>query len=283
MQARRGYRSDLSDTRWALIQPTLDAWRAGRGGLGIKQPTHSLREIVNAILYVSRTGIPWEYLPHDFPPYKTVYDYYARWEADGTTEKIHDLLRVQVRTTAGRAAEPTAGIIDAQAIKTADTVPEAEQGIDMGKKIKGRKRHVAVDTLGLLLAVIVTAASVQDTNGGTTVIDALAASHRRLIRVWVDSGYKTQFIDHAAKAGITADVVAKEPGQKGFVVHPRRWVVERTLGWLMRYRRLVRDYETNSRRSRTMIHWVMIDLMSRRVTGTSTPTWGHDSSEPLHT
>jgi transposase len=280
MQPRRGYRSDLSDKRWALIEPVLAAWRAGRGGLGIKQPTHDLREIVNAILYVVRTGIAWEYLPHDFPPYKTVYDYYSQWEADGTAEKIHDLLRVQVRRKAGRAAEPTAGVIDAQAVKTADTVPEAEQGIDAGKKIKGRKRHIAVDVLGLLLVVVVTAASVQDTNGGKLVVDGLAAACPLLTLVWVDSGYKARFVEHAANAGITAEVVAKEPGQKGFKALPRRWVVERTLGWLMRYRRLARDYETNPRRSRTMIHWAMIDIMGRRLTSENTQTWGHDLSEP---
>ncbi|WP_322754997.1 IS5 family transposase, partial [Frankia sp. Cas3] len=148
---------------------------------------HDLREIVNAIQYVTRTGIPWAYLPHDFPPYKTVYGYYATWETDGITEQVHDLLRDRVRRKAGRATEPTAGIIDSQTVKTADTVPEAEQGIDAAKRIKGKKRHLATDTLGLLLAVVVTAASVQDTNGGTRVIDALAAAYRRLVRVWVDS------------------------------------------------------------------------------------------------
>src|SRR5215468_5418012 len=116
--ARRPYRSDLSDARWALIEPMLSTWRAGRVGLGISPIQHDLREIVNAILYVCRTGIAWEYLPHDFPPYKTVYDYYAKWEADGTTETLHDLLRDQVRVAKGRAVAPTAAIIDSQSVKT---------------------------------------------------------------------------------------------------------------------------------------------------------------------
>ncbi len=164
--SRRAYRSDLSDARWELIGPVVQAWRAARRGLGIAEPVHDLREIVNAILYVARTGIAWEYLPHDFPPAKTVYDYYATWEADGTTQLIHDLLRDRVRIASGRAGSPTAAVIDAQSVKTSSNVLEVGQGIDAGKKIKGRKRHIATDTMGLLLAVLVTAASVQDSAGG---------------------------------------------------------------------------------------------------------------------
>ena len=140
MTSRRAYRSDLSDARWALIEPVLSAWRAERAdaGLGLSEPGHDLREIVNAIFYVNRTGIAWEYLPHDFPPYKTVYDYYAKWEKDGTTQAIHDLLRGKAREQAGRAAEPTAAIIDAQAVKASSNVAEASQGYDAGKRTKGR-------------------------------------------------------------------------------------------------------------------------------------------------
>jgi transposase len=151
---RRSYRTDLSDARWALIEPMLSAWRAG---LGIAKIQHDLREIVNAILYVNRTGIAWEYLPHDFPPYKTVHGYFALWEREGITEAIHDALRGKVRQSAGRDAEPTAVILDAQTVKTSGNVPEHAQGIDAGKKIKGTKRHVATDVLGLLLVVLVTA------------------------------------------------------------------------------------------------------------------------------
>ncbi|MFI9848548.1 transposase, partial [Nonomuraea sp. NPDC051941] len=135
MASRRAYRSDLSDARWALIEPTLTAWRAARRGPGTAARIHDLREIVNAILYVCRTGIAWEYLPHDFPPCKTVYDYYAKWEADGTTQRLHDLLREQVRVSKGRAVVPTAAIIDAQSVKTSGNVGESSQGIDAGKKI----------------------------------------------------------------------------------------------------------------------------------------------------
>jgi transposase len=150
----------------ALIEPMLSAWRAQRAGLGIAKIQHDLREIVNAVLYVNRTGVAWEYLPHDFPPYKTVHGYFALWEKEGITEAIHDALRGKVRQDAGRSPEPSAAILDAQTVKTSANVPEHSQGIDAGKKIKGRKRHVATDVLGLLFVVLVTAASVQDTTCG---------------------------------------------------------------------------------------------------------------------
>ena len=135
--SRRAYRTDLSDARWALIEPMLSAWRAQRVGLGIAKRKHDLREIVNAILYVNRTGIAWEYLPHDFPPYQTVYHYYAAWECDGLTEAIHEALRSRVRRAAGREEEPSATVLDSQSVKTSGNVPESSQGVDAGKKIKG--------------------------------------------------------------------------------------------------------------------------------------------------
>jgi len=274
--ARRPYRSDLSDARWALIEPMLSTWRAGRVGLGISPIQHDLREIVNAILYVDRTGIAWEYLPHDFPPYKTVHGYFALWEKEGVTEAIHDALRGKVREAAGRSPEPTAAILDAQTVKTSSNVPEHSQGIDAGKKIKGRKRHVATDVMGLLLVVLVTAASVQDTTGGREVVEQVAAQHPNVKTAWVDSGYKQGVIDEGAQHGIDVQVVTKDPQQRGFKPQRKRWAVERTFGWLMLHRRLVRDYETNPLRSRAMIHWAMIDNMSRRLTGESTPSWRDD-------
>jgi transposase len=226
VESRRAYRSDLSDAQWALIEPTLTAWRAARRGPGTAARKHDLREIVNAILYVCRTGIAWAYLPHDFPPHQTVYDYYAKWETDGTAETVHDLLRHRVRVTEGRAATPTAAIIDSQSVKTSCNVDESSQGIDAGKKIKGRKRHIATDVLGLLLVVIVTAASVQDSVGGEQVLDYLAAAHPSVSLAWVDGGYNTTVIRHGAQRGIRVEVV-KRPTAKGFHVLPRRWVVER--------------------------------------------------------
>ena len=273
---RRPYRTDLSDARWVLIEPMLSAWRGARVGLGISPIQHDLREIVNAILYVNRTGIPWEYLPHDFPPFKTVHGYFALWEKEGLTEVIHDALRGKVRQAAGRDAEPTAAILDAQTVKTSSNVPEQSQGIDAGKKIKGTKRHVATDVLGLLLVVLVTAASVHDTAGGRVVVEQVAQHHPQVTVAWADSGYKQSVIDTGAAYGIDVHVVTKDPQQRGFVPQRKRWAVERTFGWLMLHRRLVRDYETNPRRSRAMIHWAMIDNMSRRLTGESTSSWRDD-------
>lgn len=281
MTSRQPYATDLSDARWALIEPDLSAWRAERAaaGLGLAAPVHDLREIVNAILYVNRAGCAWHLLPHDFPPYKTVYDYYAKWEKDGTTARIHDLLRRQVREQAGRAAEPTAAIIDAQSVKTSNNVPEPGQGIDAAKKIKGRKRHLATDVLGLLLVVLVTAASVQDTPGGRAVVREVAARHPGVRVAWADSAYRRSVAEAGAAAGIDVRVVRKEPGQKGFAPLPRRWVIERTIGWLMLHRRLARDYETLPERSAAMIFWAMTDNMSRRLTGETTPTW-RDPTKP---
>jgi len=278
---RRPYATDLSDARWALIEPVLSAWRAGRAeaGLGLAEPVHDLREIVNAILYVNRAGCAWHLLPHDFPPYTPIYDYYAKWEKDGTTEAIHDLLRARVREQAGRSSGPTAAIIDARVVKTSSNAPEASTGYDAGKRTKGRKQNIATDTLGLLLAVVITAASVQDTNGGKDVTAQLAARHPAVTAGWVDGGYKNGFLEHAAAAGITFEVVSKEPDQKGFTPLPRRWAVERTFGWFVLHRRLVRDFETLPERSATMIYWAMIDNMSRRLTGESTPTWRDDPAE----
>ncbi|WP_414169457.1 IS5 family transposase [Streptoverticillium reticulum] len=278
MTVRRPYRSDVSDARWALIEPVFIQWRARRTGPGTAARVHDLREIVNAILYVNRTGIPWEYLPHDFPPHKTVYDYYAKWEADGTTQQVHDLLRDRTRRAHGRASSPSAAVLDAQSVKTSSNVAETGQGIDANKKIKGRKRHLATDTLGLLLAVIVTAASVHDTAGGKQLLDQVAVSHPEVAKVWVDGGYQNSVINHGARLGIDVEVV-KRPATSGFQPIRKRWVIERTFGWLMQHRRLARDYEALPQRSRTMIHWAMTNTMSRKLTGESTPSWRIESGE----
>jgi len=212
MTKRLPYATDLSDPRWALIEPVLSAWRAGRAaaGLGLADPAHDLREIVNAILYVSRAGCAWHLLPHDFPPHKTVYGYYAAWEKDGTARQVHDLLRRKARQQAGRSPEPTTAILDAQSVKTSSNVPESGRGIDAGKKIKGRKRHIAAGTLGLLLAVLVTAASVQDNAGGQKLVTALAAGHPAVARAWVDAGYKRAVADEGARHGIDVETYTKE-------------------------------------------------------------------------
>jgi len=275
MTDRKPYATDLSDGRWALIAPLLEDWRAQRAAAtppGCAAPSHDLREIVNAILYVNRAGCAWHLLPHDLPPYQSVYYYYAAWEKDGTTEQIHGLLRGKVRTRAGRGPGPSTAIYDAQSVKTSTNVPAASQGADNAKKIVGRKRHIATDTLGLILVVLVTAASVQDNAGGIALTQHVAARYPSVTRAWVDQGYKKAVAEDAARHGIDVRVYAKDPAVKGFAATPR-WPVERTYGWLMLHRRLDRDFETLPGRSVTQIHWAMIDNMGRRLTKETTPTW----------
>ncbi|MFB9573840.1 IS5 family transposase, partial [Streptomyces yanii] len=220
----------------------------------------------NAVLYVARTGVAWRYLPHDFPPHTTVYGYFRAWEADGTAEEIHDTMREQLRRKKGRRILPTAAVIDARTVKASPNAPESTQGYDGGKRIKGRKRHIATDTLGLLLVLIITAAGVQDTNGGKLVADALAAKLPTVTKAWVDAGYKSKMITHAAGLGIEVEVVSRAAEQKGFVVQKVRWRVEQTFGIMSRYRRLHRDYEALPERSRSMIHWAMVNSMVSRLT-----------------
>jgi transposase len=276
MAKQRPYPSDLSDARWELIEPVLNAWRTDRRskGLDIGRPCeHDLRAILNAILYIDRTGIPWRYLPHEYPPWQTVYGYFAAWQRDGIFAQLSGLLRRLVRTAEGRDPDPTACVIDTQSVKTSANVPAASQGYDAGKKIAGRKRSIVTDTLGLLIAVLVTAASVSDGAAGLPLLTQVAAENPTITKTWADSAYRTKVIEGGAALGIDVEVVRRDPATRGFAALPRRWVAERTLGWLMLHRRLARDYEALPARSEAMIHVAMIDLMARRLTGESTPTW----------
>ncbi|MFF2810350.1 IS5 family transposase [Streptomyces sp. NPDC058000] len=278
MTERRPYPSDLSDARWELVEPVLSAWRAERRRHALdigRPPEHDLRDIMDAILYVDRTGVQWRYLPHDFPPWNTVYGYFARWEKDGVFSQLTGLLRGLARQQAGKGAAPSACVIDAQSVKTSTGVPAASQGVDAGKKIVGRKRSIVTDTLGLLMAVVVTAASVQDSVAGTHLVNAVAAAHPTIRKVWVDGGYRQHLVEHAARLGIDVEIVQRTPGARGFIPIPKRWAVERTYGWLMFHRRLARDYEALPARSEAMIHLAMTDLMARRLTGEATVSW-HD-------
>lgn len=179
----------------------------------------------------------------DFPPWQTVYDYHARWVADGTVNRVHNTLREQVRATEGRQDQPSAAIIDSQSVRAAETVAATSRGYDAGKRVNGRKRHIAVDTTGLLLVIVVSAASVQDRVAARSLIIALRACYQRISLVWADSAYTGTLLDFAALLGISVQIVAKLADQVGFQVLPRRWVVERTLSWISRCRRTVRDYE----------------------------------------
>ena len=260
MPKRRPYPSDLSDARWELIEPVLAAWRFERRGRALdfgRPPEHDLRDIMDAILYVDRTGVQWRYLPHDFPHWNTVYGYFARWQQEGVFAQLNGLLRQLLRRKEGREAEPSACVIDAQSVKTSTSVLAGSQGIDAG----------------LLLSVLVTAASVQDSIAGTQLLDQVAAEHPRIRKVWVDGGYRQHLVEHAASLGIDMQITQRNPGTRGFTPIPKRWVVERTYGWLMLHRRLARDYETRPARSGAMIHIAMTDIMARRLTSENTISW----------
>ncbi|MFG2895269.1 IS5 family transposase [Streptomyces sp. NPDC048248] len=273
MPKRRPYPSDLSDARWQLIEPVLAAWRFERRGRALdfgRPPEHDLRDIMDAILYVDRTGVQWRYLPHDFPHWNTVYGYFARWQQEGVFAQLNGLLRQLLRQKEGREAEPSACVIDAQSVKTSTSMLTSGQGIDADKKIVGRKRSIVTDTMGLLPAVLVTAASVQDSIAGTQLLDQVATEHPRIRKVWVDGGYRQLLVEHAAGLGIDLEITQRRPGTRGFTPIPKRWVVERTYGWPMLHRRLARDYETRPARSEAMIHIAMADLMARRLTSENT-------------
>ena len=217
-------------------------------------------------MYLDWTGRAWRYLPSDFPPWKTVYGYFAAWRDDGTLTRLHDALRAQVRTSAGRNAEPTAAVIDSQSVRAADTVPKASRGWDNAKKVNGRKRHIAVDTSGLLLVVVITAASVQDRDGARPLLWNLHRARTKIVLVWADAGYTASKLAAWATAmKITIQVVVKRD-RHVFEVLPRRWVVERTFAWISKHRRTVRDYEYLPASHEAMITWAMIALMTRRLT-----------------
>jgi transposase len=267
MGSSPAYPSDLTDTQWALIEPLVPARSTrGKGTRGGRPLKYSRRRIVDAILYVDRTGCSWRQLPHDFPPWEIVYFYFQRWAAEGTTDRIHNALRDAVRDAAGRDPMASAGAIDSQTVPGASTVGKATRGYDAGKKINGRKRHPVVDTMGLLIVVLVTAASVQDRDGAIRVLDRAKMVMPSLVLVWADAAYSRRARDFAAGAlHLVVQVVAKLVGQAGFVPLPRRWVVERTHAWITGHRRMSRDYERLPAHAEAMIKWAMIGLMARRL------------------
>jgi transposase len=216
-------------------------------------------------LYLDRTGCAWRYLPADFPPWRTVYGYFAAWRDDGTLARLHDVLRAQVRQAAGRDPGPTAAVIDSQSVRAADTVPRASRGWDNAKKVNGRKRHIAVDAMGLLLAVVITAASVQDRGGARPLLWNLHRACHRIRLIWADAVYTGKLTAWAASLKMTICVVARR-NPHAFEVLPRRWVVERTFAWISKHRRTVRDYERLPASHEAMILWAMIALMTRRLT-----------------
>ena len=260
------YPSDLTDEEWNQIKSLVPAPKSGKGKRG-RPLKRDRRFLVNAIFYVDRTGCAWRYLPKDFGPWQTVYGYFRQWSQDWTWTFIHDTVRDWLRKTEGRQVAPTAAIVDSQTVKTPDQA--GARGYDAGKKIKGRKRHLAVDTLGLVLAMMITSAAIQDRDAAPTLIGALVDMFGRLQIIWADGGYLgalVRWVKELRPFGkLRLEIVRRCDHARGFKILPKRWIIERTFGWLNKSRRLCRDYEVRLDHSEAMIRICMIRLMVKRL------------------
>ena len=259
---RKPYPSDQTDAQWALVEPWIPPPRPGG-----RPRKADLREVVNAIFYLNREGCSWRALPHDFPPWKTVYNYFDAWKRDGTWDQILTVLRWQVRSAAGRNPDPRVGCIDSQSVKTA--LGGQDVGTDGGKKVRGRKRHIVVDTMGLVLAAVVTAANVDDARAAEQLFEQLPGmDFPRLEVIQADNKYHSPTLDRWLRVHqrpYRIWVVSRTPGERRFVALRSRWVVERTFAWLGRYRRLSKDYEHLAESSEAMVKIAAIRHSLRRL------------------
>ncbi|MGH9943992.1 MAG: IS5 family transposase [Pyrinomonadaceae bacterium] len=257
------YPSDLTDGEWQYLKRCLPKQKQ----MG-RPPIYERREILNAIFYVVRTGCAWRYLPTDYPRWKTVYHYFREWRIAGLWKRINRRLRRMLRKRTGKQAQSSAAILDSQSTKTMDTARE-QTGFDAGKRVKGRKRHILVDTLGLLMVVVVHAANISETAGARLVLTELERRWWRLRLIWLDGGYKlslSEWVRMLARwRAVKIEQVKRSDDQKGFVILPKRWIVERTFGWLVKHRRLSKDYEALCETSEVMVYAAMIRLMLSRL------------------
>ena len=250
------YTSDLTDAEWALLEPLLPP-PCDQG----RPRSWPLREVVNAISYVLRSGCPWRLLPSDFPPWRTVYRWFAAWRDEGLFERVNHALVMTDRERSGREASPSAAVIDSQSVKTTES--GGPKGYDAAKRVMGRKRHALVDTDGRALLIMPHPASVQDRDGAGPVLQASRRPFPFIARVFADAGYASERVSQATR--IAVEIVRKQPDQVGFAVHPRRWVVERLFAWLGRNRRLAKDFEATLASASAFLYAASVLLLTRRL------------------
>jgi putative transposase len=265
MQNTTLYPTDLTDEQWNVLQLALPA-RKARKGRG--RPPADLRRICSALFYFVRSGCAWRLLPRDFGPWKTVYHYFRLWTKQGCWKTIHDLLREAVRKAAGKRSQPTAAVLDSQTVRSADQA--GERGYDAAKKTKGIKRHILVDTLGLLLWVCVTRADVPEREGACRFLGKALGCFGWLRCLWADQGYAGEdfaawVAAHRKTGSLRLEVIERDKCRRGFGVLAKRWIVERTFGWFTKHRRLVRNYEAKPAHAEAWIHITMIGIMLRRL------------------
>lgn len=255
---KKRYPSNLSDGAWLYLKPHLPVFTVGR------PQKLSMRQVMNAILYILKTGSQWRQLPREFPAWSAVYYYFDTWSRNGTWKRLHNLFRCRLREKNGRHKHPTAGCLDSQSVKC--TAVPGERGFDAGKLINGRKRHILVDTLGLLLVVVVTIASIQDRDGARLLLSQLPGGCKKLRKVWVDGGYSGRLVEWVAQHfKFRLAVVLRPKETKKFILLPRRWVVERTFGWLNHSRRFSKSYERLTRTDETWVYIAMTRIMLNRL------------------